>query len=185
MARQPPTPVPEATPLRSECLLDLNAQQRGVDANGKSAGNAEWLQLSATSPHHREVVSGGSHHAFLRPAERKRRHHWPHPSDACRPPSALCGVGTGPTRWTAISTWQYPDGHALPTNGTTSASRRPPRMGTRWPIPLLSTGKPLRGATPTHHHTITFIYLNNEKCNKPAWFFIFAFLRASVNTSCV
>ena len=48
--------------------------------------------------------------------------------------------------------WQYPDGHAPPTNGTTSASRRPPRMGTRWPIPLLSTGKPLRGATPTHHH---------------------------------
>ena len=92
----------------------------------------------------------------------------PHPSDACRPPSALCGVGTGPTRWTAISTWQYPDGHALPTNGTTSASRRPPRMGTRWPIPLLSTGKPLRGATPTHHHTITIIYLNNEKFNKPA-----------------
>ena len=41
----------------------------------------------------------------------------------------------------------------------------------RWPIPLLSTGKPLRGATPTHHHhhhTITIIYLNNEKCNKPA-----------------
>ena len=76
----------------------------------------------------------------------------PHPSDACRPPSAPCGVGTGPTRWTAISTWQYPDGHAPPTNGTTSASRRSPRMGTRWPIPLLSTGKPLRGATPTHHH---------------------------------
>ena len=44
------------------------------------------------------------------------------------------------------------DGHTPPTNGTTSASRRPPMMGTRWPIPLLSTGKPLRGATPTHHH---------------------------------
>ena len=76
MARQPPTPVPEATPLRSECLLDLNARQRGVDANAKSAGNAERLQLSATSPHHREVVSGGSHQAFLRPAVRTRRHHW-------------------------------------------------------------------------------------------------------------
>ena len=146
----------EATPLRSECLLDLNARQRGVDANAKSTGNADRLQLSATSPHHREVVSGGSHHAFLRPADgcadAEAPLAGPHPSDACRPPSAPCGVDTGPTRWTAISTWQYPDGHTPPTNGTTSASRRPPSMGTRWPIPLLSTGKPLRGATPTHHH---------------------------------
>ena len=40
-------------PLSSEHLLDLNARQRGVDANAKSAGNAERLQLSATAPHHR------------------------------------------------------------------------------------------------------------------------------------
>ena len=114
MARQPPTLVPEATPL--------NARQRGVDANAKSVGNTERLQLSATSPHHREVVSGGSHHA-LRPADgcadAEAPLAGPHPSDACRPPSAPCGVGTGPTRWTAISTWQYPDGHAPLTNGTT------------------------------------------------------------------
>ena len=76
----------------------------------------------------------------------------PYPADVCRPPSAPCGVGAGPTSWTAIPTWQHPDGHAPPTKGTTSASRRPPRMDTRWPIPLLSTGKPLRGAIPTHHH---------------------------------
>ena len=78
MARQPPTPVPETKPIRSECLLDLNARQRSVDANAKSAGNAEWLQLSATSPHHRKVVSGGSHHAFLRPANgcADAWHHW-------------------------------------------------------------------------------------------------------------
>ena len=132
---KPPTPVPEATPLRSECLLDLKARQRGVDANAKSAGNAERLQLSATSPHHREVVSGGSHRAFLRPADgcadAEAPLAGPHPSDACRPPSAPCGVGTGPTRWTAISTWQYTDWHAPPTNGTTSASLRQPMMGTR------------------------------------------------------
>ena len=97
MARQPPTPVPEATPLCSECLLDLNARQRGVDANAKSAGNAERLQLSATSPHHREVVSGGSHHAFLRSADgcadAEAPLAGPHPSDACRPPSALLALG--------------------------------------------------------------------------------------------
>ena len=174
-------PAPEATPLRSECLLDLNARQRGVDANAKSAGNAERLQLSATSLHHREVVSGGSHHAFLRPADgcadADAPLAGPHPSDACRPPSAPCSVGTGPTRWTAISTWQYPDGHAPPTNGTTSASRRPPRMGTRWPIPLLSTGKPLRGATPTHHHhhCVSIMisvknYGEKTKSDFPPWF---------------
>ena len=43
--------------LRSECLLDPDARQRGVDANAKSAGNAQWLQLPAATSHHREVVS--------------------------------------------------------------------------------------------------------------------------------
>ena len=88
-------------------------------------------------------------------AVRTRRHHWlghilRMPADrlVCR---AVLALGQR-ERWTAISTWQYPEGHAPPTNGNTSASRRPPRMGTRWPIPLFSTGKPLRGATPTHHH---------------------------------
>ena len=56
--------------------------------------------------------------------------------------------GAGPTSWTAIPAWQHLDGRALPTRRTSPASRRPPRMGTRHPIPLLPTGKPLRGTTP-------------------------------------
>ena len=72
----------------------------------------------------------------------------PHPVNACQPPSAPCGVGAGPTSWTAIPAWQQLDGRALPTRRTSPASRRPPRMGTRHPIPLLPTGKPLRGTTP-------------------------------------
>ena len=71
----------------------------------------------------------------------------PYPADACRPPSAPCGVGAGPTNWTALQTWQPLGGHAPPTNRTSPASRRPPRIGT---IPLLTTGKPLRGETPSH-----------------------------------
>ena len=69
VARQPLTAVSEAAPLRSERLLDLNARQRGVDANVKSAGNDKRFQLSTTAPHHREVISGGCHQAFLRPAD--------------------------------------------------------------------------------------------------------------------
>ena len=69
----------------------------------------------------------------------------PHPADACEPPSALCGVSAGPTSWNAVPTWQPPDGHAPPTR-TGTASRRPPRMGTRWPIPLLPHRKaPFKG----------------------------------------
>ena len=51
------TPVSQAAPLRSECLLDPDARQRGLDANAKSAGNAQWLQLPTATSHHREVVS--------------------------------------------------------------------------------------------------------------------------------
>ena len=47
--------------------------------------------------------------------------------------------------------WQPIYGHAPPSKRTSRASRGPPRMNTRWPIPLLSTGKPLGGATPTHY----------------------------------
>ena len=72
----------------------------------------------------------------------------PHSANACRPPSAPCGVGAGPTSWTTLPTWQPLDGRALPTRRTSPASRRPPRMGTRHSIPLLPTGKPLRGTTP-------------------------------------
>ena len=61
----------------------------------------------------------------------------PYTVDACRPPSAPCGVGAGPTNWTALSTWQPLDGHAPSPNRTSHASRRPPRMGKRQPIPLL------------------------------------------------
>ena len=95
VARQPLTAVSEAAPLRSERLLDLNARLRGVDANAKSAGNAERLQLSATAPNHREVVSGGGHQTFLRPADGcadpEAPLAGPHPADAWRPPSAPCG----------------------------------------------------------------------------------------------
>ena len=56
VARQPLSPVTEAAPLRSECLLDLDAPQRGLDAN------SQRLQLSANTLHHREVVSRGGHH---------------------------------------------------------------------------------------------------------------------------
>ena len=155
MARQPLTPVTQAAPLRSECLLDSHTWQRGVDVNAKSAGNAQWLQLQAATPHHREVVSRGGHQAFVRPsdgcANAEASVAGPYPADACQPPSAPCGVGAGSTNWTALSTWQPLDGHAPPPNRTSHASRRQPRMGTRQPIPLLPTGKPLRGETPRHH----------------------------------
>ena len=152
VARQPLTLVPEATPISSECLLDPDAWQRGVDTYAKSAGNAEWFQLPSTTSHHREVVSRGGHHSFVRPsdgcADAEAPVAGPHPANACRPSSAPCGVGAGPTSWTAIPAWQPLDGHALPTRRTSPASRRLPRMGTRHPIPLLPTGKPLRGTTP-------------------------------------
>ena len=66
LARQP---VTEAAPLRSEYLLDSDARQRDVDANAKSTGNAQRLQLQAATQHHREVVSRGGHQAFLRPSD--------------------------------------------------------------------------------------------------------------------
>ena len=47
-----------------------------------------------------------------------------------------------------IPAWQSLDGRALPTRRTSPASRRPPRMGTRHPSPLLPTRKPLKGTTP-------------------------------------
>ena len=50
-------PVTQAAPLGSECLLDPDARQRGVDVNAKSTGNAQWLQLPAATSHHQEVVS--------------------------------------------------------------------------------------------------------------------------------
>ena len=37
----------------------------------------------------------------------------PYPADACRPPSASCGVGAGPTSWTAIPARHPLDGNAL------------------------------------------------------------------------
>ena len=139
-------------PIRSECLFDADARQRGVDSYAKSAGNAKRVQLPATTSHHREVVSRGGHHTFVRPsdgcADAEAPVAGPHPANACQPPSAPCGVGAGPTSWTAIPAWQHLDGRALPTRRTSPASRRPPRMGTRHPIPLLPTGKPLRGTTP-------------------------------------
>ena len=139
--------------LRSGCLLDPDERQRDVDANDKSAGNAQRLQLSATTPHHREVVSRGGHQAFVRHsdgcANAETSVAGAYPADACRPPSAPCGVGAGPTNWTALTTWQLTIG---------PASRRPPRMGTRQPIPLLSTGKPLRSATNNNNNNNFYLY---------------------------
>ena len=82
-------------------------------------------------------------------AVRTRRHHWP--GHILRMPAGLVhrevltlGQRAGP---------QYQSGSLLidtplPPPRISPASRRPPRMGMRWPIPLLSTGKPLRGETP-------------------------------------
>ena len=144
--------LPVRLPRRSECLLDPDARQRGVDTYAKSAGNAQRVQLPATTSHHRDVVSRGGHDAFVRPsdgcADAEAPVAGPHPANACRSPSAPCGVGAGPTSWTAIPAWQPLDGHALPTRRTSPAIHRPPRMGTRHSIPLLPTGKPLRGTTP-------------------------------------
>ena len=71
--------------------------------HGKSTGNAQRIQLAATTPHHREVVSRGGHPAFIRPpdgcAKPEAPVAGPHPADACRPPSAPCGAG--PTSWAA------------------------------------------------------------------------------------
>ena len=152
VARQPLTAVTEDAPLRSECLLDVDARQRGVDPNTKSGGNAERFQFPPTAPHHREVASRGCHRPLIRPADgctdAETSLAGPYHSDARRPPSVPCGVGNGQTSWPAISTWQPPDGYAPPHTRTRHVSRRPPRMGTRWPISLLPTGKPLRGETP-------------------------------------
>ena len=128
--------VTEAGPLHSEHLLDLDARQRGVDLNVKSAGNAQRLQLPAATLHHREVViSRGDHQAFVRLsngcADTDAPVVGPYPADACRPPSAPGGFGAGSTSWTPVQTWQPLDGHATPPKQTSPASHRPPRMGTR------------------------------------------------------
>ena len=118
----------------------------------KSAGNDQRVKLPATTSHHREVVSRGGHHAFVRPsygcADAEAPVAGTHPANACRPPSVPYGLGAGPTSWTAIPAGQPLYGRALPTRRTSSASRRPPWIGTRHPIPLLHTGKPLTGTTP-------------------------------------
>ena len=93
----------------------------------KSAGNAQWLQLSAITPHHREVVSRGGHQAFVRPsdgcADAEESLAGPYPADARRPPSAPCSVGAGPTSWTTVPTWQPADGHTPTPKRSNPASR--------------------------------------------------------------
>ena len=137
--------------VRLEHLLDPDARQRGVDPNIESAGNAQRIQLPATAPHHGDVVSRGGHQAFVRPsdgcADTEVSVAGPYPADACRLPSVQCGVGAEPTNWAALPIWQPPDGHAYPPKRTGPASRQPTKMGTRWLIPLLPTGKPLMGLT--------------------------------------
>ena len=101
---------------------------------------------------HNAPTTCSIHQALVRPADgcadTEAPLAGPYPAYARRPPSAPCSVGAGPTSWTTIPTGQPADGHTPPPKRTNPASRRPPRMGTRWPIPLLSTGKPLRGETP-------------------------------------
>ena len=76
--------------------------------------------FSSRQIHHREVVSRGGHQSFVRPsdgcANAEASVAGPYPADACRPPSAPCGVGAGPTIWTvgAVPTWHPPDGHTPP-----------------------------------------------------------------------
>ena len=163
-SRPPLTAVTEAAPLRSERLFDPDARQRGVDANANSAGNAQQLQLPAIAPHHREIVSRGGHQAFVRPSDGCADAEAPlagtYPTDACRPPSAPWRCWRWPTSWSAIPTWQPPDGHAPPPTQTSPASRRPPRMDTRWPSPLLPTGKPLRGETQTSSSTVDSMFIS-------------------------
>ena len=101
---------------------------------------------------HRIIVSRWGHKALVRPADScadtEAPLAGPYPAYARRPPSAPCSVGAGPTSGSTVPTGQPADGHTPPPKRTNPASRRPPRMGTRWQIPLLSTGKPLRGETP-------------------------------------
>ena len=61
--------LPWALKLHSQRLLDPNARQRGVDTNAKSYGNARRIQLPATTPHHREIISRGGHQAFIQPPD--------------------------------------------------------------------------------------------------------------------
>ncbi len=79
MARQPPTPATQAAPLRSECLLDPDAWQRGVDDSDKSAGNPQYgfnsRQLHRiTGCSYREVATNPSYDLLT--AVRTRRHQW-------------------------------------------------------------------------------------------------------------
>ena len=110
------------------------------------------MHVGRNNPQHEYVMYSGGHQALVRPADgctdAETSLAGPYSADAYRSPSAPCGVGNGPTSWPAISTWQPPDGQAPPHTRTSPASRRPPRMGTIWPVPLLPTGKPLRGETP-------------------------------------
>ena len=106
-ARQPLTAVTEAAPLRSECLLDPYARQRGVAANAKSAGNAQWLQLSAiaciTGRSYREEAGTNTSYDLLM-VVRMRRHLWlghilRMPADHLVRRAVLAGAG--PMIWTA------------------------------------------------------------------------------------
>ena len=52
-------------------MVQLLADQfaLGVDSNANTAGNTHRFQLSATAPHHREVVSRGGRQAFIQPSD--------------------------------------------------------------------------------------------------------------------
>ena len=106
--------LPWSLKLRFYAASVCSTLTHGMNVNAKSAGNAQWLQLPAATPHHREVISRGGHQTFVRPsdgcANTEASVAGLYPADACRPPSAPCGAG--PTNWTALSTWQPLDGHA-------------------------------------------------------------------------
>ena len=60
--------LPRSLKLRlyaASVCSDPDARQRDVDTNAKSTDNAQRIQLAATTPYHREVVSRGGHPAFI------------------------------------------------------------------------------------------------------------------------
>ncbi len=77
MARQPLTPVTQAAPLCSECLLDSDAWQRGVDAPRALATlngfNSRQLHR-ITGRSYREEATKPSYDLLT--AVRTRRHQW-------------------------------------------------------------------------------------------------------------
>ena len=94
--------LPRSLKMRLYAAIVCSTLMHGSEAcmlTHKSAGNAQRLQLPATAPHHREIVSRGCHQAFVRPSEgcadAEASLAGTYPADACRPPNASCGDVAG------------------------------------------------------------------------------------------